>query len=168
MKNCSVCRYRTIKAESSISNHITIKAYLKTLDPFQRHLHFAVCFSLQQHLQALCALRKYTVLSQETWSHRIPVKYRQHHLPANSRCLWSPCSLLFAQAVVNMELQVALMQQLPTQQTWAYVCMWFPSPVLFSFLFRHASQLHGHICQTGKKRWCIFQEVACQSCVLSP
>lgn len=46
----------------------------------------------------------------KTRSHGIVVKYRQHYVPANSRSLRSPRSLLFAQAVVNMELQVVFAQ----------------------------------------------------------
>lgn len=97
------------------------------MDPFQLHLHFCFfsLFSPFNNTSEHNAHRKCTVLSQETWSHNLPVKYRRHHVLANSRCLRSPCSLLFAQTVVNMELQVALKPLLPTQKMCVDVCMWF-------------------------------------------
>lgn len=128
------------------SQSITVKAYLKSLDPFQLHLHFASTTppsTMCSGSTLFCLAKHDHTISQEK-------KCRRHHVLANSRCLWSPRSLLFAQAVVNMELQVVSKQLLPTQQMCIHVCMWFfrarTLSAASSLSCHLVSHLHRHVC----------------------
>lgn len=146
--------WRKIKAKSYSSNHSTIKSYLKSLDPFQLHLHF-ICVLPFNNASMLSEEVHFFL---ETWSHHFSVKYIEHHVLANSRCLWSPRSLLFALAVVNMELLRSC--YCPHSRCVSrFVCdFWGCTLSVVSFSWFQFCKLGPHLHFSNDSPWCNFQK----------